>query len=83
MLRQDLQKRVQQTQREVISNFGEMVSCLLNSRTNLDKYLRPDFRPSSGVLPVESPALCPNATQRNPFLVQPRKPPHADAKHAI
>jgi len=65
-LKSDLQKRVQQTQSEMVHNYEDVAKCLSDSgRSHL---LRPTFRPSSGSLPrdqMASPLFrCP--TQRGP-----------------
>ena len=54
LLRDAHQKRVVQTQRELISNYAPFAACLRRQGTAYAKLLVPDRRPTSGKLPRET-----------------------------
>lgn len=66
ILRDAHQKRVQQTQRELLSNYDELSACFARhasrgSRSkgeDLTQLLHPDERQTSGPMPVDDPDLC-------------------------
>jgi len=67
LLRAEFMKRVQQTQREMISNFDEISRCLQEAGPAFARHLHADVRPPpSGPLPVESAKFCPDETFREP-----------------
>ena len=67
ILRGAHQKRVQQTQRELLSNYDELSACFArlasrasqSKKEDLTQLLHPDERQASGPMPVEDPDLCP------------------------
>mmetsp|Transcript_19330 Transcript_19330/g.32329 ORF Transcript_19330/g.32329 Transcript_19330/m.32329 type:complete len:275 (-) Transcript_19330:253-1077(-) len=56
MLQSSFQKRVKQTQREMIRNYNEIARCLTTA--GYSRFLRPDHRPSDGPLPRDVEPLC-------------------------
>mmetsp|Transcript_46604 Transcript_46604/g.77036 ORF Transcript_46604/g.77036 Transcript_46604/m.77036 type:complete len:400 (-) Transcript_46604:365-1564(-) len=64
-LREEHQKRVQQTHREMIANVNQLVRCFKGAGHPYNAFLHLDERPASGPLPIEVPALCPHASSRN------------------
>ena len=58
-LRDEHQKRVVQTQRELIRNFHGLSACFQREGPQYARLLAPDRRPASGVIPRDSPDLCP------------------------
>lgn len=59
--RDHFQKRVTQTQRELIRNWEGLSSCLRRAGSAYSKLLRADHRPTSGRLPRDSVSSCPRA----------------------
>ena len=59
-LTDEYQKRVRQTQRELVGNFEELASCFRRAGPMYTRLLHPDRRPTSGLLPKSSAALCPH-----------------------
>ena len=57
VLRDEYQKRVTQTQRELISNYAALSSCLRRAGHAYSKLLV-ERRPASGALPRDDPRLC-------------------------
>ena len=60
LLTDTFQKRVLQTQREMIRNWHALSTCFEKSGPFYRKLLQPDQRPSSGLLPRDTRALCPS-----------------------
>ena len=56
---EQLQKRVQQTQREMVQNWDNFSECVnTHWPTRFRSLLRPDERPRSGPLPRDHPVMC-------------------------
>ena len=58
-LTDEFQKRVRQTQRELVRNYDALRACFQRAGSVYTTLLQPDRRPSSGVLPKASAELCP------------------------
>lgn len=78
LLRDRFQKRVTQTQRELIRNFEGLSSCLQRSGAIYAGLLHGDFRPASGRLPRDTRALCGRASIKYDEL--PRNEPPSAAR---
>jgi hypothetical protein len=65
LLRDEHQKRVVQTQQEIIRNWKAFSSCFRDAGLVYAKLLQPDRRPASGRLPRRDPELCPEGQFRS------------------
>ena len=65
LLREDSQKRVVQTQRELIRNYEPFAECLRRHGQQYSKLLQPDRRPASGLLPQHVQGMCAHVRARD------------------
>ena len=64
LLRDEHQKRVVQTQREMVRNYDALSTCFRRAGAPYERLLTSDRRPSSGVIPRDSAELCPAQQDR-------------------